>query len=56
MQSVMVASVLTVGSPKDLIISKFVRLEEEKTIYKWGPPVEVGGRGGNLAMVTPNSL
>lgn len=41
MQSVMAASVLTVGSPKDLILSKFVRLEKEK-LFTSGDPLWKG--------------
>lgn len=43
--------VLAVGRPKGLSLSKFVRLEEETTIYVGEPP-EIGG-SRNLAMVTP---
>lgn len=38
----MAASVLMVGSPKGLILLKFVRLEEETTIYEGETPC---GRG-----------
>lgn len=46
----MAISALAVGSPKGLIHSKFVRLEEEAPIYEGAATVKGGSR--NLAVVT----